>query len=933
MKSKILLLVIFALFSIKTFSQKGKLQGLITDSENNEPLMSVNITVENSTIGTSSDFDGLYEMDLMAGLYTISYNYIGYKKTKITDITIKNDEVISVNVRLGASADELDEIVITTTRKRNTEVSMLTFQKKSINLVDGITAQNFKKIGASNIASAIKSVPGVTVKGGKYVYVRGLGDRYTKTLLNGIDIPGLDPDKNTIQLDLFPTSIVDNILVIKSFTADLQADFTGGIINIITKEYPSKKEYNLSIGGSYNSNMHFNANYLTYEGGKTDFLGFDDGTRELPINPNQSIPNTFDNNPELTNITRKFNPILASKKENSKMDYSFGFSIGNQLTIGENENKLGYFASFGYKNSTKFYESAQNNVYRKDPNNTINELPLSKSQIGALGQNNVILSGLFGISLKKELSKYKLNLMRIQNGESSSGLFRQKLNESDFITFKKDNLEYTQREITNILLSGTHNNEDASWKTVWKLASTFSGIEDKDIRTTAFQDDEGIFSMAQNNLPKRIWRDLQEQNHVGKLDFIKKYELKEKTGKLKFGLSASFKQRDFSIYTIQLGVPNSTIFLNGNANNLLLENNLWTPTNDGIFIANTSIIDPTNIFDANQLNFAGYVSNEYKITENLKSVLGLRVENFTLNYSGENTQGVVLNDKTIIDKLDLFPSINIIYSLNENKNIRLSYARTTARPSFKEASTAEIFDALSNKTFIGNTNIKPTYINNGDLRFEFFGEKAQLFAISGFYKDFRDPIEITFSRAALNDFTPKNLGSAKVYGAEIEIRKNLGFVSTSLENLKIKFNASVIESALKIGEDEMILRQNTARVGEKVSDTRTLQGQSPYLINAGLDYDNEEIGLQTGLYYNVQGKTLEVVGGSNPDVFTLPFHSLNYTLIKKIGKTKKSSISIKVSNILREEKESVYQSFQAQDQIFSKRKQGTSFSISYSVKF
>lgn len=941
MKTNFILFLLVFLFTTFLFAQQGTLTGTIKDAEINDALPFASVSVKGLSIGTTSDFDGMYTLQLDAGTYTLIFKFLGYETVEVTDVIIKIDEVTSLNMSLKPSSNTLKEVVVKAETARNTESSVLNIQRRSVNLLDGLSAQNFVKIGASNLASAVKNVPGVSVQGGKYVYVRGLGDRYTKTILNGVDIPGLDPDRNTIQMDIFPTNILDNIQVIKSATADLQADFTGGIVNIVTKEFPVKKEYGLSISGTYNNKMHFNSKYLDYEGGGADFLGYDDGTRSLPFNPRQPIPNTFDNSSLLTDLTSRFSPSLAANPSNSGMDFSIGFTAGNQFTIGKKDHKLGYIASASYKNETKFYEGAENNFYRKDPNLSVNELPLNRSQIGNLGKNNIIISGLVGLTYKTHHSKYKGTLMHIQNGESTAGLFTQELNRTDFVTFKKDNLEYTQRAITNGLLSGTHTNSDASWKTEWKLSGTLSTIYDKDIRTTSFEVQDGNFSIAPNNEPRRIWRNLEEENYVGKLDFTKKYELSKKNAKLKFGASGSYKQRVYDIYTYRIGITSGfSGNFNGNADSILSENNIWTVDNQqGSFVSNTSVADPANSFQANQLNFAGYISNEFKLGEDLKSIIGLRVEQFQLNYTGQNsTRTLVFDNESLVDKLDFFPSVNFIYALTDTKNIRLSYSRTTARPTFKEASIAEIFDPLSGVTYIGalannNLKLKPTYINNFDLRFEFFGEKAQMFAVSGFYKSFTDPIELTFFQSAVDNITPQNFGSADVYGAEIEIRKNLGFLSSSLENLKFKINASLIESQLKIGTDELTLRQNTARVGEEVKDTRDLQGQSPFLINAGLDYDNNAFGLQAGLFYNVQGKTLEVVGGVNPDVFTMPYNSLNFTLNKTLGKEKKSNINIKINNLLGDTKESVYQSFNAQDKIFTLRDPGTSISIGYSIKF
>ena len=539
-----------------------------------------------------------------------------------------------------------------------------------------------------------------------------------------------------------------------------------------------------------------------------------------------------------------------------------------------------------------------------------------------------------GFSFKTSLSKYKLNILHIQNGESSAGIFDQTVNLNDSKELLKHNLDYTQRAITNILISGTHTfNEDSAWKLNWKLSPTKSSIKDKDVRTTSFEVvDNGTFQIKENDKPTRIWRNLDELNLVGKLDLERKLKLFNNDSKLKFGTLGSFKEREYDIYSFRINVPdNMGILNNGNPDDLLKSSNLWSPNNifgNHIALYTNGGVEKGKNYDANQLTLAGYSSIEFKIGIKLKSVIGIRAEKFIQKYSGENSGGTInYQDEKVIDKLDVFPSTNLIYSLKENSNIRFSYSKTTARPSFKEASIAEIFDPLSNMTFIGNIKLRPSYIDNLDLRFEIFGDKNELFAVSGFYKSFQDPIELSYYESATENFQPKNLGNAKVFGLEFEMRKQIS------QAIGININASIIESKQEYGTSELNLRTNGLRVGESLGTYRRLQGQSPYLINSSIDYKDEN-GLITGLFFNMQGKTLEVVGtGFAPDVYTHPFESLNFNLSKKIGENKNKTFTVKIENLLDSKKESYYESFKAVNRIFSFRDLGRTFSIGYNVNF
>ena len=935
---KLLVLILFTIFNVN--GQTGKIAGTIMDGEFNEPMAFANVLIKNTTKGTTSDFDGKYSIDVEAGNYTLVFSYIGYQTIEISDVVVKSNDEVIVDVTLNTNS--LETVVITTTVRKNTESAILDLQKKSITLLDGLSAQSIKSSGASNIASAVKNVPGVSIQGGKYVYVRGLGDRYTKSILNGVDIPGLDPDRNTIQMDIFPTNILDNIIVVKSAAAEYPADFTGGVIDIVTKDFPTKANYTISTGFGYNPDMHFNDNYLNYSGSNTDFLGFDDGMRNIPVNRYQVIPGTFDNSTVLSNMTNVFNKELMAKQANSGANFNFGFTAGNQFDVGD--DKLGYQLSFSYKNKTQFYDDRFDGTYMRDQNNSsVNELVGTRTSEGVEGKNTVLLSSLAGIVYKRDNSKYKVNFLHIQNGESSAGLYNQQIAQaaggSGFEPIKKDALLYTERSITNLLFEGNHSFDDANWKLNWKVSPTLSRVYDKDHRITPLQQSQNgnyFISPSAASRPIRIWRNLQEISLVAKVDAVRKYDFMDRPAKAKFGFNQTVKQRDFSIDDFQFEISGQNIVADGNADNLLLSENIWTPqTDQGSHLVWGDLYEPANTFDATQNISAGYLSNEFSVSEKLKAVVGLRAELFSAIYTGQNQAATeIFVDEKIIDKLDLFPSANFIYSLNDNSNLRVSYSRTTARPSFKEASKSQIFDPITNRLFIGNIDLEPSYISNFDIRTEFFGENSEMFAISGFYKDFKDPIELTFYESAPDQLTPRNLGNASVFGIEFEFRKSLGFLLNSLENLKFNINASYIESDLTMFEDEYNRRVNAARDGESIEKSRELQGQSPYLINAGFNYSDSEIGLQTGLFFNVQGETLEVVGtGIVPDVYTVPFNSLNFTFNKKLGEEKKSTVDIKVSNILNSKRKSVYQSYKASDKTFTQFNPGTEFSIGYSYNF
>ena len=926
--------------AISLQAQTGTIAGTVNDGQLNDILPFANILVQGTTKGTTSDFDGKYTLDVEPGTYVIEFSFVGYTTQQISEVVVKEGKTTVLDVTLSGAS--LDEVVITTTARKNTEQSVLNLQRKSVQLLDGLSLESIKKSGASNVASAVRNVPGVSVQGGKYVYVRGLGDRYTKTILNGVDVPGLDPDRNTLQLDIFPSSLLENIIVVKSSTADQPADFTGGVVDIVTKDIPNGKQSSASIGLGYNPDFHFNSNYITNESSGTDFLGFDDGLRSNPFNENQefNFPTTTPNTAEF--LAGRLNPTLAAARENSGADMSLSFTTGNSYDVGD--NKLGFLASVSYKNETTYYDDyVDGQRFRKDTDSRIFELNTDRTQQGERGENNVLISALGGLSYKTDRSKYRFNVLHIQNGESGASLLTQTNRIDNSNTIKKDVLIYTERGLTNLFFSGKHTNEDASWTTEWKLSPTFSNVDDKDFRTTPFliNEDSGdfIISPSESGDASRFFRELDEINVASKLDLTRKHQLFEKDAKLKFGGAFTYKQRDFA--TIRFSTPfrnfDSTI-LNGDPNAILGQYAYSATDDSGFFVRQDS--NENDSFDSNINIAALYASEEFRPYSWFTAIVGLRAEKFDLIYTGQDQNGNIFDEEKILDKFDLFPSANLIFDMNEEgaQKLRASFARTTARPSFKEASLAQIFNPIENELFIGNINLQPTYINNFDLRYEIYGEEEKKFglgdflALSGFYKKFKDPIELTFFAEATGQVTPRNLGDAEVYGVELELRKSLDIIG--LDNFSLNLNTSIIESNETYNEDELILRQALLKDGEDLGDGRVLQGQSPFLLNAGIAYESKESGWKSGLFYNVQGKTLEIVAaGEIADVYTLPFNDLKFNLSKSFGEDQNQTITFKAGNLLNDDRESVFQSFGAQDQLYSKWSPGQDFSLSYSFKF
>jgi len=986
------------LWSTLIFAQQGTIRGTVIEEETGEPLFSVTVIIAGTTTGAITDFDGNFSFSVPPGRYDLQASFVSLETTTITGIEVKSGEVTVIEqIRLYPDVEELEAVVVTAQVAKSTEAALITVKRKSPNMMDGISSASFRKIGDSNAAGAIKRVTGVSVEGGKYVYVRGLGDRYTKTTLNGVDIPGLDPDRNSLQINIFPTTLLNNMIILKTASADKPADFTGGLVNIETKNFPEEKVFNVSFGITYNPSMHFKKGALTYEKSATEWLGFDSNARSLPGQiDNADLPTPFVNEAtELYSTSKLFSQQLSAQEATNFMNYSLGLSSGNQKKFA-NGNTLGYIISANYKRVNDFYQDVLFGEYQKRDAAEAYEMGAATLKSGAYTTENTLISGLVGIAYKTQNAKYKLSILGLQNGEKKTA----KINTvsdptnddftprliSDYTAFN-DNLEYGQRRLTNILFNGTHYFGDTRWKLDWKLSPTFSNMTDPDIRRAAFSDDTGVnrINPGAAGSPSRRWRFLDERNVVGKVDLLNTGMLLGREAKYRVGTSYVLKTRNYAIQAFNItGIQASTRWEdNASFDDIISEVNLYGSSEDGlgnkIYYQRDGGINPnSNAYESSNTNFAAYASAEVLITEGLKTIIGVRMERFEQWHSGMNqtaasqlgnatdvaaieslTQQIksgevegayLLENDQVLNSTDFFPSLNAIYGLRDDQNIRFSFSKTIARPSFKELSYAQILDPVSNRIFNGSFfkyndengnvvwdgNLKETHINNLDLRWELFLNRGQLFSASVFYKTFDDPIELVriANSQTGNEFQPRNVGQGQLLGAELEFRKALNFVAPSLSDFSVYGNLTLVDSRIEMTPMEFDSRRVYQKSGETIQDTRVMVGQAPFVINVGLQYNNVDRRLDAGLFYNVKGKTLTVVGeGFFPDIYSQPFHSLNFNLNKSLGKKEQITINFSVNNILNDQREDFFEAYQAQDQIFNQFSPGAEISLGVKYAF
>jgi TonB-dependent receptor len=931
-----LLLSAFLMCGVPLFGQNGFIRGKIADGDTGEGLYGATVMKQGTSFGVVADFDGNYSLSLAPGLHTIVLTFISYQTQTIQNVEVRAGAVTRLDFILKPVVSELEEVVVTGQALKDSELGITTFQRRSPNVVDGISNQSFRRTGDRDLASAMGRVTGVSVQSGKFVYVRGLGDRYTRTTLNSMTIPGLDPDRNDVQIDIFPTSVLENVIVYKTFSPNLPGDFTGGIVDVETKNFPEIKTTSFSLGFRYNPDMNLVRTNLSYQGGKTDWLGFDDGTRALPFPPSTVIPDASTADPRIESLTRALNPQLAPERKTSFLNTSFTFNHGNQ--INKDKYTFGYTAIFNYQSRFEYFDDVEFGDYTKNDDRSESRFFAEEIRKGELSRQNVLWSGLLSSALKFDSHSFSATLFRTQNGVSEASNRTSRDFDQTQATLLENILTYSQRSVTNGILAGTH--QLNKLKVDWKNSLTFARTYDPDFRETAIdvsRPEMPTLNTGAGAGIRRFWRDLNEFNENLKVDFSLPYGTA--AHKLQFGLAGLYKDRTFDVFnyridaTTRSGVPTD-------ADYFLRPSNIWTPgERAGTYISGNE--EPTNNYEAKSSVWAGYVMTEMTLGK-LKAIYGARVEKADMFYTGQNARGArFLNDRTL-DELNVLPSVNLVYGLNESMNVRGSFGQTLARPSFKEKSAAQIYDPITKRFFNGNMDLRQTTIDNYDLRWENFFRNGDMISLSGFYKYFSGHIELVTYDVATDNVKPRNAGGSQVYGLEFELRKQLDFISPAFSNLSLGANVTLANSEVNLrsviinesGLTELASRQNNAREGELVKSTRTMAGQSPYLVNAYLNYSAAEGFVNANLSYNVQGESLFIVGvGAVPDVYTRPFNSLNFNLFRDFGANRSHRLTAGIMNILKAERKDLYKGYGDAEAVYSIFRPGRTFSLTYGYTF
>lgn len=930
--SFILLLILVP--TILVAQSRGRITGTVVDAQSGETLVGVNVFIEGTLIGKSTDLDGNFTIDnVEPGSYVLVASYISYNRKRITEVVVTAGQTTRVDFSLEPEALDLGEVTVSATAIRNNEVALLRDRQRSISVSDAISAEAISRTGSGDAAEAMKKVTGASVIGGKYVFIRGLGDRYSSTQLNGSDLPSSDPNRKSFQLDLLPSSLLENIVTLKTFTPDKPGNFSGGLVNVGTKDFPDNFTFQASLSSSYNT-VATGSKAIMPEGSKTDWLGFDNGLREMPeMLRDRSVRIPFETEArfnaeraqQLDEISRLFRPEMSPEITNIPVNRSISFATGNQVRVFGRQ--LGFTASLSYNNSFDAYQDGASGRYQLvgqiSPDSRLTELYRLNDQMGA---TNVDIGGLISTSYKlSDLHKISGTYLRTQSGSSTARYLSGFWEETPNGTYETRVLQYTERALQSFQARGKH-----TFPTVlgigidWAVSTSNNTQDEPDLRyfTSGYTvNDSGDrnYSIASALYPRpaRFFRDLKENNVNATFDITIPFKIHTtNTAKVKVGayyqdIYREFAERRFE-YRTGSRSPVSYNSFAPDANEFF--RNVGIAAQQGSqFIFSNYITDASNIrndYNANMEIMAAYAMIEMPITERLRFVGGARIEDAYQNTaSADSTVKPGVNDNR-----DILPSANFIYALNDNMNFRVSYTNTLARPNFRELAPYATFDFVGDFVFTGNDSLRRTLIKNADFRWEWFPTAGELVSVSAFYKQMTNPIERAIRVDVNRSSTIQNVPSGEVYGLEFEFRKSLGSFATALQPFSLSTNLTFVRSVVDIPVGELfVIRQNDPTAGS----TRSLQGQSPFILNTDLTYENPKIGFMGNLNFNIFGDRLQSVAlGADPDVFERSLPTLDFVARKTLMRGIDMSISAKnlldpeykVSQILNGE-EYLYQSF------------------------
>ena len=884
---KLRLLVLSLLFNAFAFAQNATVYGVILDKEiGNEPLAFANVMIKGTQIGTTTDDNGKYSLSVKPGSYTLVIGFLGYD-TKEIDFTVVANEKKNIDYILGTSGVQLKDVVITQTVSKEKESTLLLDQQKAVEIKQSIGAQEMARKGVSNVEQGVTKISGVSKVADRGLFIRGLDDRYNYLQVNGLNLVPSDPNLKTIPLNYIPSDIVRNIDVFKTFNTDLFQDFAGASINVITKDISSKPISKLSLSSGFNTNTSFKK-FKTANEGNLDYLGFDNGGRNLPSNFSYSNPFQYAATPaESANM---FNASWSPKQDKAPLSMGTNIFHSNSHDL-ENDRKWGYVFNANFSNNYLSQQGVRRNM---------NSSGFATKDFTRNLSNYTTQSSFYGGFNYKKINKYNfsLNLIYLHNSESVVDEVRG--DNIDFITLDRpfflrdtkfiENSTYSLQHLGTLYFKNKRNVLD------YGIAASIgkNNMPDRKLFISEGEGANADFITFGGASPIRYFSQLENFNINGKVSYeIKWNELDNGyKNKLKFGYAVDMLNYEFNQKTIRA-------FGGSTLTNTAIDTDNPQAFFDNAFANGVlnyeSNPDPTYNILINQFTNAGF-ANYNRTVGKLLVDIGFRSE-YYFKETKYRPEGASVNSKLLkvdYSVFDISPVLNLKYSYNENNNFRFTASKTSTKPRLREVMPFRYPDGDGNFTF-GNPDLKNTTNYNVDIKHEYISKNNLYVSTTLFGKQIQNPITRLLESTSTGFLTKyENFDSATLYGIEFES-------SVSLDNL---FKESKIAKNTTLGLNTIFMKSkekaDKAKFPALTNSSRSLQGASDFIINADVAYkiaQSDKVESTVNLIFSTFSERIYQVGVNNADdVKEQPIDMLDFTWRNTFNK--KYQLNFSVKNIL-----------------------------------
>ena len=860
-----------ALLPSPAAAQAGRIAGRVSDVMTGEGIAGVSVAAPALGREALTDLDGRFVLTgLPAGSHSVTVAMLGYSTKTVTGVEVEEGRTTALPIGLDVSVLNLESLTVSAERERGSATFLLDQRRTSNALVEAVGADEISRRPDSDAADVARRMTGVTVTEGRYVFVRGLGERYSQTSLNGSSLPSPEPEREVVPLDLFPAGALESLETQKSYTPDQPADFAGGSIHINTMDFPSEFRFRFGVGTTFNTASQFQDDYLHYAAGGTDWLGFDNGTRGQPtvleeslggVRSGQRLPSDASTRVAIGEALRGMEPAFGPNSGRTPMNRSFDLSVGGSTRFRD-EGELGYFVSGTYSDEYRRRDGEIERKWRADAfrEGTAELSTPNVDYVFGRGLRNVSWGTLGNVTFRPNLTqKVSLRTMATLNTDDEARTYAGENNED----IGGDVLSERSRFVERLLLWGQLSGEHSlflSSRLDWRLTAGRANRDEPLMREAIYQrgTDNNYYLYDTGESGRYFYSSLIDDDRSVELDWRFPFGFLGGEAAVKVGGAWRERGRDFGARRLNWQ------FLGG------LITDLDSALANGVVVSSSpsaanefaidDIVEPGDVYHASDTRGAGYLMFSLPLGARFKAVLGARMENYSLE--------LVARDSTLAEQnqTDLAPSLNLTYSPLENVRVRGALSRTVDRPEFRELAPFQFTEATSLRQLVGNPRLESAEITSADLRVDWFPAPGEIISAGGFYKRLTDPIEQVFIAAASSAYSFQNAEEADIYGLELDVQLRLDRLADALEFFAIQGNYSWIQSEVTVVPGG-IYQPTNAR--------RPLQGQASYVLNTGLNFASPS-GFEAGVFFNRFGERVEAGGGSGvPDIYEQPRSALD----------------------------------------------------------